>query len=383
MLEVEVGIHVDNGIIAHLDAFGLRLVGIHAERGAVGGGIIRGEVAHVAAQLHAQHLGNAEQQVEVGVEREFRQGHYLLVGRRLIGHLALPVERAQREVLAERGTHQLQVARRLTDVGIVEVIVAALALHQVGRGGEVGIFLHVLQVYLEPRAGFLARKGRTQAGRQLLVQIIVVPPEPLRVVGAVEEGGLLCRHAAVHLEAQAIAQKPYFQQAFAAQAEVAPAVAVGRRFGFERVIDVSAAFLEDLSAQRDAVLAELLKQSVARGQFVGVVVVLSVEADAGHGPFVETFVQFHPEQVGDARVMNLVEGRVTLKKAVQVEVAQVFVGQEAARVVFDAQRVQKTRHGHELRLQALRLARVGQSRQRVVTALSGLCSEPVLDGSEH
>ena len=110
---------------------------------------------------------------------------------------------------------------------------------------------------------------------------------------------------------------------------------------------------------------------------------LSVEADAGHGPFVETFVQFHPEQVGDARVMNLVEGRVTLKKAVQVEVAQVFVGQKAARVVFDAQRVQKTRHGHELRLQVLRLARVGRGRQRVVTALSGLCSEPVLDGSEH
>ena len=80
VLEVEVDVGVYDGVVAYLDAGeGGVLHGKLADAGGIVGRVVGGEEAHVAAHLHAQYLGDVEEQVQVGVERQLWQGQHGLV----------------------------------------------------------------------------------------------------------------------------------------------------------------------------------------------------------------------------------------------------------------------------------------------------------------
>ena len=106
MLQVEVGVDVDERIVARLHTVVACLHGILSERRTVVGGIILCEVASVGTKVAFQHLCNLEAQVEVGVDVEVWHGQHIVVCRLLICYDIFPVERSQLKVLCQRQREQ-------------------------------------------------------------------------------------------------------------------------------------------------------------------------------------------------------------------------------------------------------------------------------------
>lgn len=112
LLEVEVGIDVDDRVVAYGDA-GVRvgvLKVIHAEARAIGGCIVGCEIANIAAQLDAQHFSIGELQIEIAVDIDERQGEYIVATAVLRCHLVVPMQDAEGKVLIECSAQYLDVA---------------------------------------------------------------------------------------------------------------------------------------------------------------------------------------------------------------------------------------------------------------------------------
>ena len=68
MLQVKVCIHIHYRVVAYLHTRVLVVLhGKLAHRSGIVGCVIGGEVTEVAAQLHPQNLGQAEEEIDVGV----------------------------------------------------------------------------------------------------------------------------------------------------------------------------------------------------------------------------------------------------------------------------------------------------------------------------
>ena len=137
VFEVEVGVNVDDGMAAHLDAVVGSLYGKYSKLGTVGRGFVFGEVAHVCAELYAEHFGNTEEQVEIGVGIERWERVNVFVRRGLVGQLVLPVEDAKAEVLSQPEAEQLYVVVGLSCLGAHGVGLRFGVGHPGCRGGEV------------------------------------------------------------------------------------------------------------------------------------------------------------------------------------------------------------------------------------------------------
>lgn len=101
-LQLEVGVEVAEGVVAHRGAH--RLVLLHDVRlqlGAVFRRVVFCEVAHIDAEVCLQHACDFEAEIEVGVDVELRQGQDAAVGCLLPCDDIVPVEDAEAEVLAE------------------------------------------------------------------------------------------------------------------------------------------------------------------------------------------------------------------------------------------------------------------------------------------
>lgn len=106
---MEIGVDVDDGIIACLDALGRVLHAVLADDGGVGGGIVGREIAHVGSELGAEHFCYAEEEVNVGIAGESGNRGNVVVGGGLVGEFVLPVEDAPVEVLTEGGCQEADV----------------------------------------------------------------------------------------------------------------------------------------------------------------------------------------------------------------------------------------------------------------------------------
>ena len=140
---MEVGIDVHDGVIAYLDALTFRILRSEhtCERGVVRSVVLR-EIACVGAELHAQHLSDAEGQIEVRVSGESGYGKNVLIGAGLVGQFAVPVQDAKFELLAEHGGEELNVAAVLAHAYAVAEGRDALVVDDRGaQGREVGIVL--------------------------------------------------------------------------------------------------------------------------------------------------------------------------------------------------------------------------------------------------
>ena len=179
VLEVEVGIDVDNGIVAHFDGDFVFLHDKLADGGTVVGCIVFREIAGVGAKVAFQHAGYLEPQEEVGVDVQVGHGQGVFVGRLLPRDGALPVERSQREVLGERGGDEVDGFAALAHVegggGAVEVVV----VHVVALC-EIGVVLDFVDSHAQGGAGLLVAEEALYACvddfRQVVVAL-VVPPE--------------------------------------------------------------------------------------------------------------------------------------------------------------------------------------------------------------
>ena len=177
MLQVKVGVDIDDGVVADLDEMVYILVGVHAERGVVSGSIVLGEVAQVGSQLYAEDLGYMEENIQVGIGGEGGQRKDALVARGLIGQFIFPVEDAKGEVLVERETEQLDIVSGLADTGSHSSVLVTIV---VGRGREGGVkesvLLDIFHVKGKPCMGLTTGEHGSDARGHLLVKTAVVPP---------------------------------------------------------------------------------------------------------------------------------------------------------------------------------------------------------------
>jgi len=100
LLEAEIGIDIDYGVIAYLGAKGVVfLYAVTSCLRTVFWGVVLGEPAHVGSEMHAEDAGDGEIEIEVGpvVEGWHRKEDFLTA--LLIGETILPVEDAETEVL--------------------------------------------------------------------------------------------------------------------------------------------------------------------------------------------------------------------------------------------------------------------------------------------
>ena len=102
MLQVQVGIDVDEREIAQLlAAVGVLLNGKLVQLGQEVGRVILAEPRARGAQLHAQHAGHHELQIQVGEYVQLGQGHHVLVAAGLEGDDVIPVQRPQAQLLVQ------------------------------------------------------------------------------------------------------------------------------------------------------------------------------------------------------------------------------------------------------------------------------------------
>ena len=111
MLQVEVGIHIHQRIVAH---FCLALSFLHGKlsqtRGVIGG-IVLGEIAGVRSQVTLQHLGYLELKIEVGIDVDSGHGQCVGIGRFLVGDDIFPVESFTGNLSLEFGDYSFEEPR--------------------------------------------------------------------------------------------------------------------------------------------------------------------------------------------------------------------------------------------------------------------------------
>ena len=173
MLDVKVGIDVHNGIVADFHTRILCILnGKLLDGRRIVGCIITGEITKVASQLHVQHLGDAELEVEVAVERYLRKGQSQRVAAGLVGDVVVPMEWSCLHVLAQGDGKNLDMTRSLANGNIVAKLLGQRMrdiFSQEGvLHGQIGVVLEVLEAYLYRCA--YARQGEcaTDASPELL-----------------------------------------------------------------------------------------------------------------------------------------------------------------------------------------------------------------------
>ena len=121
-----------------------------------------------------QYLGNAEEQIEVAVHAQLRQGNNRGFARFLVDHFVLPVENAEPEILVEPGVEYLYDRALLLGQAIIV---------------EVDVVLYVFDSYIQFGAPPLDAEFATHTHATGFPEV-VVPHEVVRGVALVEIGGL-------------------------------------------------------------------------------------------------------------------------------------------------------------------------------------------------
>ena len=356
-LDGEVRIAVEDGIMTYLRAgLGGVLNGELLDEGGVVRSVVLGEVAHVGSELHAQHLGDVEDDVGVGVEADGGQGQHILVRAGLPCHLVVPVEDSQFQILAQGGAEYLDAAALLAHFDIAGVG-AAVGGEWRQHGGEMGVVRDVL--HAEAQAGLGAVDGELafDACARLLAEVVV--PE---VAGAVEmaeiEGGVDVLEEGVGLEVYGVLAQPEIEIGIAVDIQVADILANEPEFSTCAVVEGAAFALRDLASDREVALVVAVEEvegvgGQGRGQVEVAQLVGAEEGDARLGPFVEAFAQLHAQGVFHAECLGLVAETGVGRTQVGV-VGEIGGGQAAAvdivavEQTVDVQGVDETRHGDKL-----------------------------------
>ena len=355
LLQVEVSIDVHDGVVANGDTrLGVGVLEvIHAEPRAVCRGIVGGEVAHVASQLDAQHLGIGEFQVQVAIDVHERQGQNVVAAAVLRRHLVVPVQDAEDKVLIQCGAQHLYVAAVLSgsDV-VVELAASRCRLLAVAAEGQVGVVLDVLHAHREPCVQTVEREASPYVGAELLAEI-VVPPEVLRVVVLEVERRVEVLHVAVEGQVHRVAQQAEVQVAGAFEVECPDVVAqhghLARHIEVQHVAQCAPQVAPErerlLVPAADALLAAAVAQRVGQGERAELVHRIR-RAPEGN-PFVDALNQRQSGGVLHRQVARGIDG-VVGQVVVGIVPRWVAVVDESPSVPLRVGRVERLHHGHEL-----------------------------------
>lgn len=209
MLQVKVCIHIHYRVVAYLHSRVLIVLhGKLAHRSGIVGCVIGGEVAEVAAQLHPQNLGQAEEEIDVGVKGNVWQGKGNLIRGLLISDFAVPMDGSELQVLRQSGAEHLHAAARLPYRYGTAIVSGDDAAHlsavlQRVLHAEVGVIGHILKAHIDSGSELAQAQASLYAGTQFAVQT-VVPPCALRVVVPEVEVGSLVLDVGMHVDGQTV-----------------------------------------------------------------------------------------------------------------------------------------------------------------------------------
>lgn len=192
LLEAEIGIYIDYGVIAYFGAKGVVfLYAVASCLRTVFWGVVFGEPAHIGSEMYAEDAGDGEIEIEVGPVVEGWHCEEYLLAALLIGETILPVEDAETEILLYGEGKQTDVGGRLFHVcriaryGGLVVSRCTIVVY-----AEVGIVLYVIVAGTNGGAGFLDEELRLEVRLHLLVEAGVIPREELSMIVGFEEAWL-------------------------------------------------------------------------------------------------------------------------------------------------------------------------------------------------
>jgi len=119
LLKMEVGIDIEDGIIADLNTIGPFLNSILAQTRSIVRCVVLGKISYVSAEVALQDFSDFEAKIEIGVHIKLRNGQYIFGTRLLISKDILPVEGAELEVLIQLKGKQTYGITALTHMNII------------------------------------------------------------------------------------------------------------------------------------------------------------------------------------------------------------------------------------------------------------------------
>ena len=248
---MHIGIDIHDGIISNLLQGIAFLHAELAEGGAVVGGCILREVAGIGSEVAAQNVGNLEAHEEIGVNIQVGDGQHVGFRGLLIGEHRLPVERPEGELLRQRGCEQADGVGTLPDGdGVTNTI------HVFSNGvvlSEIGVVLDFVDGNTQRGARLLIAEESFDAAMDDFVQTVVVPPEMLRVVVAVVEGGVQAIEEAASCESDGVAEQSEVQVGGSIDLQLAGIFADEPRLGFRTIVECLSLCLDELSADAQRV----------------------------------------------------------------------------------------------------------------------------------
>ena len=348
-LEVHVHVDVDDGVVAQLHVVLAVLLDaiLQQLRTIVGSGIL-GEEAHVAAQIDGEHPGYLEVQVEVAVDVQVGDGQHVLLAALLVGDHRLPVQRTEREVLAELECEQADVARMLVEGDLVTG--ALFAVHRVLMS-EVYVVLQVVYGHAQACPRLLVPEQTLDAGARLFLER-VVPPKVPAVVAALEEGGVQQVVVSAGHELHRVAEELEVEVGCRIHLQLSGILAQQPSLGRHVVVEQGALRLAQLTAHTEVVLVVFAESARRR---VGDFEVSQVRRDEAFQPrlrpFVETLEKRDGERVLQFEELHLVVDAVRLQVFLQgvcggVEALRCGVGLVDALVAVELRRVDEAGHGY-------------------------------------
>ena len=293
-LQVHVGIDINEGIAAQLHAaLGILLDGKLVELRTEVGSVVLGEEADVAAYLEGQLTDHHELQVEVAEEVEGGQRQHLLVAGVLVGDHVLPVEDAQAEVLLELGGEHVDAAALLHDAGCDTL---AQGIGGVVAHAEVGVVLDFLDGHAQLRLGLGIAEQSLYADTCLVAQVIVIPPDVLRVVVALIERWGEPVQVGAGSQSDGVAEEREVDVGAEIKAEPSGIGTGHPGLGSKVVVKGMSLCLDDLSANADGMLVPASHGGVVLpgdgvGHFKASVLVGGKDLEACLGIFIEAFQQ--------------------------------------------------------------------------------------------
>ena len=143
-------------------------------------GFILGEERHTATQLHTQHTGYLELQIEVGEEIEGWQGQHIFVAGVLVCQHILPIDDTQAEMLHQLGCQHIDVATLLIDAASHSRTVVGLLVNIILHA-EVAVVLYLVDSHTQASICLLIFEVTFYVGMCLATQILI-PPEVFGMV---------------------------------------------------------------------------------------------------------------------------------------------------------------------------------------------------------
>lgn len=297
-LEVEIDVDAGDWVVAYLGACLLFLEHeLRDDRGIVGC-IVFCEELDVASQFAVEDFGYLEIDVEIVIERECREGQYVLVGSGLERDVVFQMENAELEVLTQVGSYDLYVVAALEWADIVG--------HSRASIGEIGIVLDVFDAYCKLGSCL----GIGEYGFYLTVVLlvhVVVPPCMFRMVMAEEIGWFLVAYEGVDNELGCVGLHWQIEFATTCEGDVTRLIACNVHFSIYIVMYHRTLCSDELSSDDDVVFLHFMTTVESWfgtvtgcegvGHLIAVVLECHIGVETSCGIFVESFTKGESEGV--------------------------------------------------------------------------------------